>query len=74
VCVFQTGLGWGNRVAPIFTAAIIALLTNRVLLVRASKEGVAWSDAVPVWEYLEPQVWRRLLIFSLSMISALGPP
>ncbi|KAG1678643.1 hypothetical protein FOA52_012650 [Chlamydomonas sp. UWO 241] len=56
VCVFQTGLGWGNRLTPIFTSAIIALLTDRVLLVRISKEGLAWSDEVPVWEYLEPQL------------------
>ncbi|KAG1655157.1 hypothetical protein FOA52_011956 [Chlamydomonas sp. UWO 241] len=56
VCVFQISLGWGNRVTPIFTAAIIALLTNRVLLVRTSKEGTAWCDEVPVWDLLEPQL------------------
>ncbi|KAG1678625.1 hypothetical protein FOA52_012632 [Chlamydomonas sp. UWO 241] len=56
VCIFQTGLGWGNRVTPIFTAAVMALLTNRTLLVRMSNEGLAWNEEVPVWEYLEPQL------------------
>ncbi|KAG1658360.1 hypothetical protein FOA52_003694 [Chlamydomonas sp. UWO 241] len=69
VCVFQSMLGWGNRVTPIFTAAIIALLTNRMLLVRMATERDVWSDELPVWDYLEPQP-HRLIRASGAVIKA----